>query len=93
MSDPKKITEGNAKGLEEIGRIGPPLTTVKAAQRRHERMLCADEAAQKEALTRDGHFAGRTISSLIAGLIGAGLALTPCTVRFVRSSESRAAAG
>jgi hypothetical protein len=37
-------------------------------------------------------FAGGTISSLIAGLIGAALALTPYTVRFVRSSESRAAA-
>jgi hypothetical protein len=33
------------------------LTTVKAAEQRHERMLRAGEAAKKEALTRDGHFA------------------------------------
>jgi hypothetical protein len=38
-------------------------------------------------------FARGTTSSLIAGLIGAALALTPYTVRFLRSSASRAATG
>lgn len=36
-------------------------------------------------------FAGETISSLIAGLIGVALAVTPYTMRFLRSSSSRAA--
>lgn len=38
-------------------------------------------------------FAGGTVSSLIAGLIGVALALTPYTVRFLRSSSSRAVSG
>ncbi len=47
------------------------LTTVKVAQRTHEGMLCAGEAAQKEALTRDGH-PGLTAGANLCRAYGAG---------------------